>query len=103
MSTLAVLLALLLLIGLFGLVNYWLSSRAEKAQQAWFRQVLGEGVDKDEFLRGAPFEYRPLKAKGYGIVDRRTGQEVWKAKTPEDAEAWIVLNTLSEQGKLPRA
>ena len=102
MNTLVVLMSLLLLIVLFGLVNYWLSSRVEKAQQAWFKQVLGEGIDKDQFLRSAPFDYLPLKAKGYGIVDKRTGQEVWKTKTPEDAEAWIVLNTLSEQGKLPK-
>jgi hypothetical protein len=103
MSGVSVLLGLVLLVVLFGLINYWLSDRAEKAQQAWFKQVLGEGVDKDEFLRSAPFEYLPLKAKGYGVVDKRSGQEVWKTKTPEDAEAWIVLNTLSEQGKLPKA
>lgn len=101
MSTVAVLLALLLLVGLFGVVNFWLSSRVEKAQQAWFKQLLGD-IDKDQFLRTAPFEYLPLKAKGYGIVDKRSGQEVWKTKTPEDAEAWIVLNTLYEQGKLPK-
>jgi hypothetical protein len=36
-------------------------------------------------------------------VDKRTGEEVYRVKTPEEAEAWIVTNTLAEQGKLPQA
>jgi len=102
MSWVAVFLALLALIALFGLVNYWSYRRVEKAQQAWFRQVLGEGVDVERFLQSAPYAYKPLKgSKAYGIVDKRTGEEVWQVKTPEEAEAWIVVNTLAEQGRLP--
>ncbi|MCS7194606.1 MAG: hypothetical protein NZ849_06830 [Meiothermus sp.] len=102
MSWFAVFLALLVLIGLFGLVNYWGYRRVERAQQAWFRQVLGEGVELEDFLARSPYEYRPLKgSKAYGILDKRTGQEVHQAKTPEEAEAWIVLQTLAEEGRLP--
>ncbi|MGK0618729.1 hypothetical protein [Meiothermus cerbereus] len=104
MSWIAVFLALFVLIALFGLVNYWGYRRVEKAQQAWFRQVLGEGVDVEQFLQSAPYEYKPLKgSKAYGIVDKRTGEEVWRVKTPEEAEAWIVTHTLAERGKLPQA
>ncbi len=102
MSWVVVFLALFVLIALFGLVNYWGYRRVEKAQQDWFRQVLGEGVKLEAFLQSAPYEYRPLKgSKAYGIVDKRTGEEVYRVKTPEEAEAWIVTNTLAEQGKLP--
>lgn len=104
MSWIAVFLALFTLIALFGLVNYWGYRRVEKAQQDWFRQVLGEGVDLEAFLRSAPYEYKPLKgSKAYGIVDKRTGAEVYRVKTPEEAEAWIVTNTLAERGQLPQA
>jgi len=104
MSWVAVFLALMVLIVLFGLVNYWGYLQVEKAQQAWFRQMLGEGVDVERFLQAAPFEYKPLKgSKAYGIIDRRTGEEVYKVKTPEEAEAWIVTNTLAEHGQLPQA
>ncbi len=103
MSTVGVLLALLLLIVLYGVINYFQANRLEKAQEAWFRQVLPKGEDKSIFLKNAPFEYRPLAGKGYGVLDKRSGQEVWKAKTPIEAEAWIVTNTLAEQGRLPKA
>lgn len=104
MSWIVVFLALFALIALFGLVNYWGYRRVEKAQQAWFRQVLGEGVELEAFLQSAAYEYKPLKgSKAYGIVDKRTGEEVYRVKTPEEAEAWIVTNTLAEQGKLPQA
>ena len=104
MSWIGVFLALFGLIGLFGLVNYWGYRRIEKAQKAWFRQVLGEGVEVEQFLREAPFEYKPLKgSKAYGILDKRTGEEVYRVKTPEEAEAWIVTQTLVERGQLPRA
>lgn len=104
MSWIVVFLALFVLIALFGLVNYWGYRRVEQAQRAWFRQVLGEGVDLEAFLQSAPYEYKPLKgSKAYGIVDKRTGEEVYRVKTPEEAEAWIVTNTLAEQGKLPQA
>ncbi|AWR87747.1 hypothetical protein [Meiothermus taiwanensis] len=104
MSWIVVFLALFVLIALFGLVNYWGYRRVEQAQQAWFRQMLGEGVDLETFLQSAPYEYKPLKgSKAYGIVDKRTGEEVYRARTPEEAEAWIVTNTLAEQGKLPEA
>ncbi|GIW33109.1 hypothetical protein [Meiothermus sp.] len=103
MSWVVVFLALLALIGLFGLVNYWGYRRVEKAQQAWFRQMLGEGVDVEQFLLAAPFEYKPLKgSKAYGILDKRTGEEVYRVKTPEEAEAWIVTKTLAERGQLPQ-
>ncbi|GIW26628.1 hypothetical protein [Meiothermus sp.] len=103
MSWIAVFLALGVLIGLFGLVNYWGYRRVEKAQQAWFRRMLGEGVEVEQFLQSAPFEYKPLKgSKAYGILDKRTGQEVYRVKTPEEAEAWIVTNTLAERGELPQ-
>ncbi|MCS7068116.1 MAG: hypothetical protein RMK51_10245 [Meiothermus sp.] len=104
MGWLEVFLALLLLMGLMGLVNYWGYRRVEKAQQAWFRQMLGEGVEVEQFLQSAPYEYKPLKGtKAYGILDKRTGQEVYRVKTPEEAEAWIVTNTLAERGQLPQA
>jgi len=102
MSWVAVFLALLTLITLFGLVNYWGYRRVEKAQQAWFRQVLGEGVDVEQFLQSAPYTYKPLQgSKAYGIIDKRSGEEVCQVKTPEEAEAWIVVNTLAERGQLP--
>lgn len=101
MSWVVVFLALFALIALFGLVNYWGYRRIEKAQQAWFRQMLGE-VDLETFLQSAPFEYKPLKgSKAYGILDKRTGEEVYRVKTPEEAEAWIVAQTLAERGQLP--
>ncbi|RDI95369.1 hypothetical protein DV704_07295 [Meiothermus sp. QL-1] len=104
MSWVAVFLVLFCLIGLFGLVHYWGHKRVERAQQAWFRQVLGEGVDLEAFLAQAPYEYRPLASgRAYGILDKRTGEEVGQARTPEEAEAWIVLRTLREQGRLPRS
>ncbi len=103
MSWVVVFLALFALIALFGLFNYWGYRRVEKAQQAWFRQVLGE-VDLETFLQSAPFEYKPLKgSKAYGILDKRTGEEVYRVKTPEEAEAWIVTHTLAERGQLPLA
>ncbi|MCX7782857.1 MAG: hypothetical protein N2318_04350 [Meiothermus sp.] len=103
MSWVVVFLALFALIALFGLVNYWGYRRIEKAQQAWFRQMLGE-VDLETFLQSAPFEYKPLKgSKAYGILDKRTSEEVYRVKTPEEAEAWIVTNTLAERGQLPQA
>jgi len=104
MNWIAVYLALLALIALFGLVNYWGYRRVEKAQREWFRHMLGEGVNLETFLQSAPFEYRPLKgSKAYGIIDKRSGEEVYKVKTPEEAEAWIVTSTLVEQGRLPKA
>lgn len=102
MGALGVLLVVFLLILVYGAINYWQSGRVEKAQDDWFKAVLPQGENKADFLRQAPYEYRPLAGKGYGILDKRTGQEVWKAKTPEDAEAWIVTNTLAEQGRLPK-
>jgi hypothetical protein len=103
MSWIVVFGALFVLITLFGLINYWGYRRIEKAQQAWFRQMLGE-VDLETFLQSAPFEYKPLKgSKAYGILDKRTGEEVYRVKTPEEAEAWIVANTLAERGQLPLA
>jgi len=104
MSWIAVFLALFVLIALFGLINYWGYRRIEKAQQEWFRQMLGDGVNLETFLQSAPFEYKPLKgSKAYGIIDKRSGEEVYKVKTPEEAEAWIVTNTLAEHGQLPQA
>ncbi|WP_299429779.1 hypothetical protein [uncultured Meiothermus sp.] len=102
MSWIVVFLALLLLIGLFGLVNYWSYRRVEKAQQDWFRGMLGEETDLETFLKSAPYEYKPLKgAKAYGILEKRTGEEVYRVASPEEAEAWIVTNTLAERGELP--
>jgi hypothetical protein len=102
MSWIAAFVVLLLIIGLFGLVNYWSYRRVEKAQQEWFRRMLGEGVDIEAFLQSAPYEYKPLKgAKAYGILDKRTGEEVYRVASPEEAEAWIVTNTLAERGELP--
>ncbi len=104
MGWVGVFLVLFLLIGLFGLVHYWSHRRVQRAQQAWFRQVLGEGADVERFLETAPFTYRPLKeAKAYGIVDKRTGEEVYRVKTPEEAEVWIVAQTLAERGGSPGA
>lgn len=103
MSWIGVLLAVVALALIFGAINYFQSIRAEKAQAAWFEKVLPRGETRQEFLQKAPFEFRPLAGKGYGILDKRSGQEVWKAKTPEEAEAWIVTNTLAEQGRLPKA
>ncbi len=97
MSVLTVFLVMLLLIGLLGLANYLTQRHTDKAQQEWFRQVLPEGVSLEEFLQSAPYIYKPLTGRGYGIINRHSGQEVWRSKTPEEAEAWIVSATLAEQ------
>ncbi|WP_027882905.1 hypothetical protein [Meiothermus rufus] len=103
MSWIAVFLVLFVLIALLGLVNYLSYRRIESAQREWFRKMLGDGTDLETFLQSAPFEYKPLKgSKAYGIVDKRSGEEVWWAKTPEEAEVWIVTQTLAERGQLPQ-
>lgn len=99
MTAAAVVLVLFLLILAFGLVNYWSALRVEKAQQAWFRERLPPGVSLEDFLEAAPYTFKPLvNSRGYGIIDRRSGEEVGRAKTPEEAQAWIVLQTLAERG-----
>ncbi|MER3481819.1 MAG: hypothetical protein C4332_00240 [Meiothermus sp.] len=97
MGILTVLLVMLLLIVLLGLANYLTGRRVMRAQQEWFRQVLPPGVSLEDFLRNAPYTYHPLTSRGYGVVRRDTGEEVWRGKTPEEAEAWIVAQTLAER------
>ncbi|GEM88485.1 hypothetical protein [Meiothermus granaticius] len=97
MEVAGIFLAVLLLIVVLGGFNYLAGRRTEKAQQEWFRRVLGEGVSLEEFLKTAPYTYRPLAGRGYGILKRETGEEVWRSPTPEEAEAWIVMQTLAER------
>jgi hypothetical protein len=104
MSFWVVLLVLLVLMLLMGLINYWGYRKVEQSQAEWFKRVLPEGVDKEAFLRAAPYVYKALNAgKAYGIIDKRTQEEVWKTKTPEEAEAWIVEKTLLERQSSPNA
>lgn len=99
MSAVAVLLLVVVLILMFGLVNYSSAARLEKAQQQWFHDHLPPGVSLEDFLQGAPYTFKPLiNAREYGIIDKRSGEEVWRSKTPEEAQAWIVLKTLEERG-----
>jgi hypothetical protein len=97
MGMVGVFLVLLLLIVVLGVFNYLAGRRTEKAQQEWFRRVLGDGVSLEEFLESAPYTYRPLVGRGYGILRRGTDEEVWRSRTPEEAEAWIVAQTLAER------
>lgn len=88
---------LLLLVVLLGTFNYLTGRRVMRAQQEWFRQVLGPEVSSEAFLKTSPYTYQPLAGRGYGIVRRDSGEEVGRSKTPEEAEAWIVAQTLAER------